>query len=276
MIVLENMTEQTLIEKYGLEKYINSSNVSQKEPSSISARVHRLGIEDLAFEDFREKQIAYSYPKINLSFLKMKNKNFAYLVNFSDTSAIITGFPQFAIFDLDSPEFKIDFHDLTLANNDCSPYAIFPFRYQYPYFYPKFKSFEDGFNVMSLNSYLRKTNGDLRTVKKISFPHTIQSSIDLSFTTYFKGIIPENTKEKIAIWDELSENSDIYDNTFILVEANDWNAKIAKHSYYVKDPLVIGIHNNQSYLVDIFNATSLEDYVRREFTTSKLDKKGDK
>jgi len=79
----------------------------------------------------------------------------------------------------------------------------------------------------------------------------------IELTSRFYGIIPQETKEKIK------EAESIFDAELYLIaetRPETWNVKNV-----TADPLLIGIFEDKSYLIDHFNTTPLENYVMREF-----------
>jgi hypothetical protein len=75
----------------------------------------------------------------------------------------------------------------------------------------------------------------------------------------FKGIIPEETKDKIKEAHEKCENGEL-DNIWLIKEA-EWNL-----SKVTEDPLIIGILGNRAYLIDHFDCTDIEKWVKAEFS----------
>ena len=76
----------------------------------------------------------------------------------------------------------------------------------------------------------------------------------------FNGLIPKDTKKKIreAVF---FNKSDIY----IIAEAEekDWQARVPEP---ISDPIVIGLFENQAYLIDHFNTTPFEELMIDKFT----------
>lgn len=77
-------------------------------------------------------------------------------------------------------------------------------------------------------------------------------------TALFEGLIPKRIKEKIESYRRIF-GRDIY----IVAEADNWEGKAIP----VEDPLVIGIIHDKCYLIDQFNCTPAEHYVKSEFAT---------
>ncbi len=76
----------------------------------------------------------------------------------------------------------------------------------------------------------------------------------------FNGLIPPETKSKIKTANK------IFDKEVCLIAETmpeEWNVQTVK-----TDPLVVGVLNGENcYLIDHFNTTSVEDYVRKEFSS---------
>ncbi|MBS3093700.1 hypothetical protein J4456_03930 [Candidatus Pacearchaeota archaeon] len=80
----------------------------------------------------------------------------------------------------------------------------------------------------------------------------------LNLSSEFNGILPTVTKEKIKIAKSIFPKQ-VY--LFAETKPDEWG-----HKEYSPDPLIVGVSlDNRTYLVDHFNTTKLEDYVRREF-----------
>ena len=79
----------------------------------------------------------------------------------------------------------------------------------------------------------------------------------MTISTQFLGIIPLETKKKIASAREIFD-----DQIFLIseVEADAWECKVI-----TDDPLIVGIFEGKTYLVDHFDTTSIENFVLDEF-----------
>jgi len=83
---------------------------------------------------------------------------------------------------------------------------------------------------------------------------------DVRIETYFKGIIPRTTKQKIA------EAKDLFTGCadcgiFLIKECPSWNER-----EITKDPLIVGVIGEKAYLIDHFDTSDLEEYIKKEFT----------
>jgi len=77
----------------------------------------------------------------------------------------------------------------------------------------------------------------------------------------FSGVIPAETKAKISD----AKASMAFTDIRVLAEA-DWTVDVQPAPYYT-DPIVVGLVEDQMWVIDVFDPTPLEDYIAREFTT---------
>jgi len=81
----------------------------------------------------------------------------------------------------------------------------------------------------------------------------------------FTGIIPEATRDKIA------KAKDKFKTVFVAAEAKKWDV-VQKPTTVVRphnaDPLVLGWDGNNLWVIDHFDMTSVERYLKNEFTVS--------
>ena len=75
--------------------------------------------------------------------------------------------------------------------------------------------------------------------------------------THFNGIFPEKTRTLIKESFKWFNKKELY----IVSEVVGWNVESVQRV----DPLVIGIKKDNAFLIDVFDPTTLEDYVSREF-----------
>lgn len=109
-----------------------------------------------------------------------------------------------------------------------------------------------GFNFDSrLNAFFYAT-----TTKEIWKNYRKMGDIEL--TSQFCGILPQEAKEKIR------EAETIFERDLYLIAETKPEAWTVKK--LVKDPLLVGVLENKCYLIDYLKTTSIEDYVRKEFT----------
>ncbi|MHA1169667.1 MAG: hypothetical protein ACTSRU_17705 [Candidatus Hodarchaeales archaeon] len=86
---------------------------------------------------------------------------------------------------------------------------------------------------------------------------------DVTLSSEFRGLLPSATKKRII--DSIdkfkrpnSEACDIY----LIKECEDWTTTVV-----TRDPLIVGIVGDQAYLIDHFDCTDMESYVKTEFTS---------
>lgn len=81
----------------------------------------------------------------------------------------------------------------------------------------------------------------------------------LQITASFEGIIPAETKQRI----KKAEEAGVFGGIYILAEVEKWDIK--KIVAPILDPLVVGLAHDTLYLIDTFDTTRLEEYVKQEF-----------
>ncbi len=194
-----------------------------------------------------DKQIEASkagYQKIDLSFLSMKRKS---------KKGELSYHPAFSVHKYESQgKFiycKIDFDDyygeyfINIGDNYVSSFLVM-------------KNLLKVFiaNIDEKKFYTPRHRGMSYPIKKGFVKYSVRIS------TSFVGIIPEKTKEKIEKTGTIfagCESSGI----FLIKECPVWDEQ-----RITKDPLIVGVIGNQAYLVDHFDTTDLEDYIKAEFT----------
>lgn len=77
----------------------------------------------------------------------------------------------------------------------------------------------------------------------------------------FTGVIPAETKKKISA----AKDSKAFSSIHLVAEA-DWTLDIHPNPYYA-DPIVVGLVNDEMWVIDVFDPTPLEEYAAREFTS---------
>jgi hypothetical protein len=82
-------------------------------------------------------------------------------------------------------------------------------------------------------------------------------STNLFLTHEFTGIIPDDTQKKIR----KACKSEMFDEMYLIKEVPLWNVEEV-----TKDPLIIGIKGEKAYIIDHFDCTDLESYVKSEFS----------
>jgi len=227
---------QSLIEKHGLEPYINSERV---ESNCREGGLEGLfGVESLAKTDVIYQRLLKKYPTINPKFLGTKGKIQFKQVVYKDEdysnnlSTHWLSTPLFAVYSLDDPLCRI-----------C--------------------------NMLKMSNHYVKIDSPQNLPSIISRPlidaidYKPRSPIGLWGTEYFKsefkGLIPDKTKEKIR------KEIDNFDNNIYIVSEADWEEEPVERI----DPLIIGIKKDTCFLIDSFNTTSIEDLVVNSANRSK-------
>ena len=113
-------------------------------------------------------------------------------------------------------------------------------------------------------AYIDNLNKVLEKYPKISLDGNAERG--LIFSNFINAIAPEETITKI------NESKKIFEgNIFFIaeIEPHEWNIEFIEKK---RDPLVVGVTNDRfgvvpdsCYLIDSFNPTPLEDYVKREW-----------
>lgn len=87
------------------------------------------------------------------------------------------------------------------------------------------------------------------------------SSMSVRMMARFSGVIPMETKEKIRE----ARDSKSFSEIRLLAEA-DWAIDAYPDPRYA-DPIVVGMVNDEMWVIDVFDPTPLEDYIAKEFTS---------
>ena len=108
---------------------------------------------------------------------------------------------------------------------------------------------------------IRNKSDKLRLIREYKSMFGLEKGTwtDITFSSRFNGIFPEEIKEKI------NETERIFNKELYLIaetKPEEWNVQVIK-----SDPLLTGVYDGKCFLVDHFNTTSIENYVRREFTS---------
>lgn len=120
-----------------------------------------------------------------------------------------------------------------------------------------YKELEKFRNDYTYYDYTIKFSSDNLTRKY----HKNKKMRRLEFESEFNGIIPTETKRKLKTAEEIFE-----DDLYLIAETKpeEWNTKRRR---LVRDPLLVGVYDNKCYLIDHFNCTPMENYIKREFTS---------
>ncbi len=232
------------IKKIGLEDYVTlpETEVSFEEITVVSKA---LGIERFACANLL-------FPQIDPAFLSIKHAD-TYDCKHRDALEGIKNFeicvPRFAVYTIDNPICALKI-TVSYEVRDKDPLGRGRIVAVY---------FESGLPDILNNNLFRSFQ--IKS-EKYSFG-TRQSESTLEFTSLFNGIIPEQGKQSIELAQKLFR-----DQVYLVTEATKWNVKTIPSKdppTPIKDPLVIGIVGDECFLVDQFDCTTIEDYVRREF-----------
>ncbi len=248
---------QTLIEKYQLQKYVNApvAVLSSGEVKSLTDILadEMLGVEKNAKEKLVTNTLQTIYPIIDLSFLNMKhpaiiNSNFQNKFQRYDFKTVL---PRFGIYSLNSPKCVVA---LTVkagykigggSGIDCYERSIKK---------PKLPKEL----VKHLIAGISITGNKTIYYESVYLPN----SCELTFSSQFFGLIPQNVKDKIQI-----ARKAFGEDLYLVAEAHNWETGKARLIHNSRDdPLIIGVKGRKSFLIAEFDCTPLEDYVRREFT----------
>lgn len=181
------------------------------------------------------------YQKIDLSFLSMKRPSKGYLPYM----------PAFSVHRYRSKSF-----------GDCS-FQIHDYKIEITN-----NNFVTSKTIM--RHLLKPFVGDIKMNSfKITYGEELHYKLDKElgknwrtrqFSTSFKGLIPETTKRKIKDAEELF-SGDQSRGIFLIKECPNW-----QEQEITEDPLIVGIIGDQAYLIDQFDCTNLEAYIKAEFT----------
>jgi hypothetical protein len=279
------MLGDVCLDKFLVEEDKNISN--RKSEAEIDELIGKLKespypSERVPLERLIQQKINLRYPLINPMFLEMSNP-----VEYEGNKFSL---PKFSVYSLRDNSFSILFERFLNTFNMAYDYLFStnPDRRQLPqilndqlyrgtdlsknsgkteYYVDATKIYNDpnrGINLRNVFVAMRAQG-----LKKYDFQRS------LIFSSQFNAAIPENTKERIEEAKPFFKN-DLYFITETKpeewnVEAIKGNPKIVEYPFreireITEDPLVVGVYRDRAYLVDFFDATPLEDYVRSEFT----------
>lgn len=89
---------------------------------------------------------------------------------------------------------------------------------------------------------------------------------EITYRSRFAGILPDSSRNKLIEADAIFGKE-----VYLIAETKPSQWEISKPKpRIIKDPLLVGISNEKCYLVDYFDTTPMENYVRKEFTSGKL------
>jgi hypothetical protein len=111
-----------------------------------------------------------------------------------------------------------------------------------------------------LSPHISKMYGDVASALSEldnSTTHHMSHHISASFS----GVVPTETRQKIFA----AQTSKAFTDVRILAETS-WTLEATPVPFYA-DPIVVGLVDDEMWVIDIFDPTPLEDYIAREFTT---------
>lgn len=245
---------QTLIQKYKLQKYIKDIDASL--PTVLSEKrglltdifeEETIGIEKNAREEAIATVLQTIYPTIKPSFLSMEHPDH-YNLKEHGFKAVL---PRFAVYSLDSPRcivaLAIEAVNYGYLGSDGSDVTCLGQIIKEPQLPNELSNpITDAISITGMNP-------------KCGIPHPFHGEI--TFSSQFKGNIPQEVKEEIKLA-RRAFGKELY----IIAEANRWERGEDKilSPKRTGDPLVVGVIDQQCFLVSEFNCTPLEDYGRRE------------
>lgn len=253
---LDDKMTFTLVEKYGLEKNLTPRSSSEEVHGLLKKVIEisetpRFGVEETAGIDAINQLIPEIYQTIDPGFLNIKHPNNSKITygGFDRSSGEIVfevTRPRFAVYSLDSPKCEVEvaiglwgthvsIDRRSVLQPSVSGILSKPLTSCFEIIRKKVTKDEDGEDPFYLPSHTR-----------------------YSFTSKFKGIIPEDVRQTINYSKKLFGN-----RIYLVAEADNWKGRKVD----TEDPLVIGVRGNKCFLLDEFDCTKMEHYVKSEFTT---------
>ncbi|MGV8152259.1 MAG: hypothetical protein ACP5OG_04190 [Candidatus Nanoarchaeia archaeon] len=226
-----------------INEYINSANPLYDFEKQYINKITRKQREMLSQKERLEAHLNISriFPEIDPSFLKMRH--------FLDHREMKVPLPIFVPYELEKTnKFEINFK---LAESYSKGKLKLSFSSN--------NSLANYYIDSQILEGLDPKNYD--NLKKYS-------NHPLSLECEFKGIIPQKTKQRINQAKQVFDSSQVYSELYLIAQTplESW-----EEHRVIKDPLIIAKTNLQnSYLIDHFDTTLLEDYVIQEFTTGSL------
>jgi len=283
------------------QKIIDFKQYTERPPKVAQARLDQIDaqLEDLADSSFGVEQLPkkmlqkeralHTYPKISPEFLKMHNHATWKPEHWQREHTIHV--PRFGVYSLDNPNMTIEvgYGVGTYGNEFC-------FRVSEPrlpralinHLARSSEIFRDGEtgNLLSWTNgkwlgYTRSKSEWKRDIDP-SLPKKTRKKIKRVFEDYklnlaynrydnrlvrlgsnFNGIVPTKIKQRVE-----EARRFFQDNIFLVAETKpeEWSIQTSPESRIVRDPLLLGVIDNDCFYIDEFNTTPLEDYVKREFT----------
>jgi len=234
-------TQTLMLGDIDIRKYVSPlSPFGEKAIEKASAELDSyLASERYFIKKLETEKISIKYPPIDLSFLKIPSK-----VKIRRRYLPLPKFVPYRFYG--SNKFTIRFGENVLGFELRLPEIIENNLMEV------FKEFKPEYSERKKRWFVNKNKR-----KFWKYPAEMFSE--------FNGIIPNKIKE------EVKESRKYFDNfnTYLIAETKpkQWNI----NKYVTKDPLVIGIDENQeAHLIAHFNTTPLEDLIKNNFLKSKL------
>ena len=218
--------EPTAQELKKLDKQI--TELKRKKSELFGVEEQAIGLISAKIKDVEEKVkkikeislYGQHYLRLNLNPLKWRNNQ---------------GFPRLVVFNISEPRFKI------AISFDWKGIAYIEIGPNLP------KCFGDCYSdVLDLLKNMSKQ----RQQKLRYMEHG-----EYSLSCQFRGLIPDDTKEKIN--KSIVENHFSKNSLFIITEPTD--LKLNQEFFSIPDPLVVGCSDNFVWLIDDFDTTPIEE-----------------
>lgn len=212
------------------KKIVKESIVAYQKPELEDLGKSPFAFEEAAFQKALSL-VNTKFPVIDLSFLKkVKNKK-----------------PVFSVFTVDNStcffkvkiEFNKDKNEVVIDSNVVSKVVLEQFK-------------ETFYNLARMCTKLYFDN----------YGYSRTATAECTLVSNFQGLIPETARAKIK------QNLNQFDEIVIVAEADNWKClnEITKMPPN-PDPLIIGIKADTAFLIDSFDVTKLENYIKKEFTS---------
>ncbi len=229
------------------------------------------GIEIFPFQELnrRERQlilerkqleISTKYSELNPSFLSMGQQK--------EHDGNTVRIPRFSVYSTDNPTFSIHFrrwYDSWDMVSKTKSVLGGNGRIEIVIYAPKLFS-DQLIKSLEFNKYSNPSSDGSGHASEYLFQNipkkVTEKYVELGnvcvLGTQFNGILPDTTLDKIKEYEQTNGG-----NIYIIAESKpeDWTTKLLPTC----DPIIVGVLEDKCYLIDHFNTTQLEDYVRREF-----------
>lgn len=219
----------------------------------------------------RKKQDEFEkiYPKIDLSFLSMKQENkdeksrITRFVSSSKEIVRLPVVPRFSIHQLEKNNISNKFYfrdciitvrSLINSSDHCAISQVSLNINNNFIFKNIVKVFVSGKIEKGMNPPYRDESEwrvYMRSIKGCGSWY----DTDIQFAHKFIGLMPTKTKEKIK---EVEKD---FSKIYLIKECESWTSTVV-----TRDPIIVGMVGEQAYLIDHFDCTDMEKYVKDQFT----------